>query len=52
MRQKGDHRVYSKDGLKSPVIIPTCELQVFIIQTNLKTLNISREEYFKLLKDI
>jgi predicted RNA binding protein YcfA (HicA-like mRNA interferase family) len=49
-RQKGDHRVWGKAGLKRPVIFPVCELPVSIIQNNLKTLGLSRDKYFEYLK--
>jgi predicted RNA binding protein YcfA (HicA-like mRNA interferase family) len=49
-RQHGDHRIYKKDGLARPIIVPVDNnLPVFIIKNNLKTLGISREEYFRLL---
>lgn len=52
-RQKGDHRVYSRAGLKRPIILPTYKsLPVFIIRNNLRTLGISHEEYFEILKKI
>ena len=45
-REKGDHRIYSKDGLKRPVIIPRdTSLPPFIILNNLRTLGVSREDY-------
>jgi len=45
-REKGDHRVYWKQGIKRPVIIPRdTALPVFIILNNLKVLGISRELY-------
>lgn len=50
-REKGDHRVYWKKGIKRPVIIPRdTALPVFIILNNLKTLGISREEYIKMIE--
>lgn len=52
-RQKGDHRVYSRAGLKRPIILPTYKsLPIFIIRNNLRTLGISHEEYFEILKKI
>ncbi len=52
-RQKGDHRVYWRDGLKRPVILPTrSNLPVFIIRNNLRTLNISTQDYLQILKKI
>jgi len=50
-REKGDHRVYWKEGLKRPVIVPRdTALPAFIIINNLKVLNISREEYLSIMK--
>lgn len=52
-RQKGDHLIYSKKGLKRPVVIPKeKELPIFIIRNNLRTLNFTTEEYLKILKNI
>jgi predicted RNA binding protein YcfA (HicA-like mRNA interferase family) len=52
-RTKGDHFVYSRSGLKRPVIITADrEVPVFIIRNNLRTLNISVEEYLEALKQI
>ncbi len=52
-RQKGDHRIYSRAGLKRPIILPTYKsLPVFIIRNNLRTLSISHEDYFEMLKKI
>ena len=51
-RQRGDHRSYSKPGIKRPVIIPTYkEVPVFIIKNNTKIAKMSREEYFNYLKE-
>jgi predicted RNA binding protein YcfA (HicA-like mRNA interferase family) len=51
-RQEGDHRIYKRDDLKRPIVIPLDnELPVFIIKNNLRTLGLSRERYFQLLKD-
>ena len=48
--QEGSHRKYEREGLPRPVIIPTYdELPVFIIQGNLRTLGLSRADYFRLL---
>jgi predicted RNA binding protein YcfA (HicA-like mRNA interferase family) len=50
-RQDGDHRIYNRDDLKRPVVVPMDnELPVFIIKNNLRTLGLSRERYFQLLK--
>jgi len=52
-REKGDHRIYWRDDLKRPVVIPRdSALPVFIIRNNLRTLGISIEEYIEILKRI
>jgi len=52
-RQKGDHRVYWREGLNRPVILPTYKnLPIFIIRNNLRTLNITVEEYLEILKKL
>lgn len=51
VRQKGDHLIYTKKGIKRPVIIPMYKsIPVFIILNNLRVAGLSREEYLKLLK--
>jgi predicted RNA binding protein YcfA (HicA-like mRNA interferase family) len=45
-REKGDHRIYWKEGVKRPIVIPRdSALPQFIILNNLRVLGISREEY-------
>ena len=52
-REKGDHRVYWKKGLKRPVIVPRdTALPAFIVLNNLKVLNISREDYLKIVEKL
>jgi len=52
LRQKGDHRSYYKPGCSRPVIIPTWdEVQKDLILSNLRTAKMSREIYFKYLKE-
>mgnify|MGYP001578012523 CR=1 FL=1 len=52
-REKGDHRIYNKKGIKRPVVIPRdSDLPAFIIINNLKVLGISREEYLRDIHDI
>jgi len=52
-RQKGDHMVYVKEGAKRPLIIPRYrEVPVFVILNNLRSAGLTREDYFKLLKEI
>jgi predicted RNA binding protein YcfA (HicA-like mRNA interferase family) len=51
-REKGDHRVYWKQGIKRPIVIPRdTALPAFIILNNLKVLGISREEYIDKIKN-
>ena len=50
-RQKGDHLILTKPGVKRPVVIKTSPREVPIthILTNLRTAEISRDRYFELL---
>ncbi|MGE0821322.1 MAG: type II toxin-antitoxin system HicA family toxin [Candidatus Binatia bacterium] len=50
-RQRGDHLILTKPGVRRPVVIKTSpgEVPVTHILTNLRTANISRERYFELL---
>lgn len=49
-REKGDHRVYWKEGIKRSVVIPRdTSLPAFIILNNLRVLGISREEYIRII---
>jgi predicted RNA binding protein YcfA (HicA-like mRNA interferase family) len=53
VRIEGDHFVYTKPGITRPVVIPDWpEVPVFIIKNNLRTANMSREEYFELLEKV
>lgn len=50
-REKGDHRIYWRAGLKRPIVIPRdSQLPIFIIRNNLRVLEISVEEYLKILE--
>jgi predicted RNA binding protein YcfA (HicA-like mRNA interferase family) len=52
-RTKGDHLVYNRKGLLRPIIFPKeREIPKFIIRNNLRTLNISLDEYFEILKKL
>lgn len=51
-REKGDHRIYWRDGLKRPAVITRGKLPVFIIKNNLRILGISNKEYIDILKRI
>ena len=50
VRQKGDHLIYSKEGVTRPLVIPRYDnIPVFVVLNNLRSAGISREEYLKLL---
>jgi predicted RNA binding protein YcfA (HicA-like mRNA interferase family) len=52
-RQKGDHLVYDRPGLKRPVVFTTDkEIPVFILRNNLRTLNVTPEEFLEIIKKI
>ena len=53
-RQKGDHLIMTKPGVKRPVVIKTSprEVPVTHILTNLRTAGMSRERYFELLDHV
>lgn len=52
-RQSGGHRIYTKQDCIRPIIIPAHgkNLAVTVIQSNLRTAEISRRQYFELIKD-
>jgi predicted RNA binding protein YcfA (HicA-like mRNA interferase family) len=51
VRQEGSHRSYFRAGTPRPLVLPTYdEVPVSIIKSNLKTANLTREEYFRLLE--
>ena len=51
-RQRGDHLIYIKPGVKRPLVIPMYkEVPVFIIKNLLRTAGMSRDQYFELLKN-
>jgi predicted RNA binding protein YcfA (HicA-like mRNA interferase family) len=52
-RKKGDHIVMTKPGIKRPVVIKTSPMLVPVthIRTNMTTAGLTREDYFRLLKD-
>jgi len=52
-REEGDHMVFTKAGVKRPIVIPKySEIPVFVIKNNLRTASISREKYFELLEKV
>jgi predicted RNA binding protein YcfA (HicA-like mRNA interferase family) len=51
VRQEGSHRSYFRAGTLRPVVIPAYdEVPVSIIKSNLKTANLTRDGYFRLLE--
>ncbi len=49
-RKEGSHHVLTCPGAKRAVVIPEYkEIDVEIIKSNMRTVNMSREEYFELL---
>lgn len=47
--QEGSHRIYRRKGTPRAVVIPAYrEIPVFIIQNNLRTAGLSRDDYFRL----
>jgi len=52
-RKEGSHHVLSFLGAKRAIVIPEYdEIDVEIIKTNMRTVNMSREEYFELLERV
>ncbi|HED04535.1 MAG TPA: type II toxin-antitoxin system HicA family toxin [Candidatus Fraserbacteria bacterium] len=53
-RQRGDHLIMTKPGVKRPIVIKCSrhDVPVTHIRTNLTTAGISRERYFKLLEEV
>ncbi|MCR4311969.1 MAG: type II toxin-antitoxin system HicA family toxin [Candidatus Uhrbacteria bacterium] len=48
VREKGDHRVYHREGLIRPIVIPRdTQIPVFILKNNLRLLGISQEDFLK-----
>lgn len=53
VRTKGDHLIYTKEGITRPIIIPKYrQIPEFIILNNLKTAGITRKEYLELIKEV
>jgi len=51
-RTSGSHIIMNKSGVDRPIVIPKYEdVDVDIIKANLRTAQLSREEYFRLLED-
>lgn len=53
VRTERDHFVYVKTEVPRPVVIPDWdEIPVFIIKNNLRTADLSRDEYFAFLNQV
>ncbi len=53
LREKGDHRIWGRDGLQRPIVIPRSRsIPVFVIRNNLRLLNISVDEYLEIIARI
>ena len=52
-RKKGSHHILDYPNAKRAVVIPEYEeIDIDIIKNNMRTVGMTREEYFKLLKEI
>ncbi|MDE0483376.1 MAG: type II toxin-antitoxin system HicA family toxin [Candidatus Poribacteria bacterium] len=52
VRQKGSHLIYHHPNAKRAVVIPRYdEVPLTVIKNNMRTVNLSREEYFQLLTE-
>lgn len=52
-RTSGDHFIYDREDLKRPVVITADrDVPVFIIRNNLRTLNMTVEEFLEILKKL
>lgn len=50
LREKGDHRIWGRSGLKRPVVIPKNQsIPVFVVRNNLRLLNVSVNEYLEIV---
>jgi predicted RNA binding protein YcfA (HicA-like mRNA interferase family) len=50
-RHAGDHLIYTKPGVRRPLVIPTYRaVPVFIIKNLLRSAGMSRDRYFELLE--
>ena len=52
VRQKGSHLIYHHPDAIRAVVIPRYdEVPINVIRNNMRTVNLSREEYFRLLAE-
>ena len=53
MREKGSHLIFDHPDARRPVVIPKYnEIPVTIIKVNMRTVGMTREEYFNLLESV
>lgn len=53
LRKKGSHHILKCPGAKRVVVIPEYEeVEVEIIKNNMRTVGMSREDYFRLLEEV
>ncbi len=51
-RQRGDYLIYTKPGVRRPLVIPAYdEVPVFIVKNLLRTAGMSRERFLELLQN-
>jgi predicted RNA binding protein YcfA (HicA-like mRNA interferase family) len=50
-RQSGGHRIYTRAGLRRPIVLPAHgTIPVFVIRNNLRLLEMTSVEYFDVLR--
>jgi predicted RNA binding protein YcfA (HicA-like mRNA interferase family) len=53
VREKGDHRIYRRHGLKRPVVIPRdAQIPVFVLRNNLRILGMTVSEFLEVIKKL
>ncbi|MDQ5949470.1 MAG: hypothetical protein QG589_596 [Patescibacteria group bacterium] len=53
VREKGDHRIYYRHGLTRPIVLPRrSQLEIFIIQNNIRLLGLSQKQYVEIMEKI
>lgn len=53
VRQKGSHLIYHHPNAERAVVIPRYdEISVTVIRNNMRTVGMSREQYFRLLTEV
>ncbi len=53
VRQKGSHLIYQHPDAKRAIVIPRYdEIPVTIIRKNMNTVNMQRDDYFRLLSEV